>query len=105
MIFHWEAILDANKLNGPNFLDWYLNLRIVLKQEKILAVLDEPLINESKKDTGNEAWDAYRTYVDHATPASCIMISSTTLELQEQHDKMDQCSDHDLTILKNMLRL
>ncbi|KAF2300624.1 hypothetical protein GH714_014554 [Hevea brasiliensis] len=34
------SILDANKLTKPNFLDWYRNLRIVLKQEKRLYVLE-----------------------------------------------------------------
>ena len=32
--FNFRSILEKEKLNGTNFIDWYRNLRIVLKQEK-----------------------------------------------------------------------
>ncbi|XP_017979882.1 PREDICTED: RNA-directed DNA polymerase homolog, partial [Theobroma cacao] len=38
-----RSILDATKLTGPNFLDWFRNLKIVLKQEKKYYVLDTPI--------------------------------------------------------------
>ena len=37
-----RSILDKDRLNFNNFMDWYRNLRIVLKQERKLYVLDEP---------------------------------------------------------------
>jgi hypothetical protein len=36
-----RIILDANKLTRPNFLNWYRNVRIVLKQKKNLYVLKQ----------------------------------------------------------------
>ncbi|MQL99994.1 hypothetical protein Taro_032711, partial [Colocasia esculenta] len=36
-----RSILDANRLTGPNYIDWLWNLRIVLTMEKIAYVLDE----------------------------------------------------------------
>ena len=36
-----SSIPESNKLNGPNFLDWLRNLKIVLGLEKILHVLEE----------------------------------------------------------------
>ena len=42
-----RLVLEKDKLIGTNFLDWFQNLRIVLKQEKELYVLDEPLPEES----------------------------------------------------------
>jgi hypothetical protein len=36
-----RIILDANKLTRPNFLNWYRDLRIVLKLEKNLYVLKQ----------------------------------------------------------------
>ncbi|GJU31293.1 hypothetical protein Tco_1174882, partial [Tanacetum coccineum] len=36
-------ILDKEKLNGSNFLDWYRNLRIVLRNEQNLHHLEEAL--------------------------------------------------------------
>ncbi|GJV11326.1 hypothetical protein Tco_1352867 [Tanacetum coccineum] len=36
-------ILNKEKFNGSNFLDWYRNLRIVLRNEKKLHHLEEAL--------------------------------------------------------------
>ena len=41
-----QSILEKDKLNGTNFLDWYKNLRIVLKQERIEYILDQPVPDE-----------------------------------------------------------
>ncbi|GJW17694.1 retrotransposon protein, putative, ty1-copia subclass [Tanacetum coccineum] len=38
-----RSILNKEKLNGSNFLDWYYNLRIVLKNEQKLHHLEEAL--------------------------------------------------------------
>ncbi|GJU18172.1 retrotransposon protein, putative, ty1-copia subclass [Tanacetum coccineum] len=38
-----RSILDKEKLNGSNFLDWYHNLRIVLRNEQKLLHLEEAL--------------------------------------------------------------
>ena len=37
-----RGILDANKLTGPNYVDWLRNLRIVLTQERLSYILDSP---------------------------------------------------------------
>jgi len=59
-----HSIFDANKLVELNFLDWYQNVRIVLKQEKILYVLENlipPILNE---DTDNEVRTEYQYHID-----------------------------------------
>ncbi|GKE87282.1 hypothetical protein Tco_1564757, partial [Tanacetum coccineum] len=38
-----RSILDKEKLNGRNFLDWYRNLRIVLRNEQKSHCLEEAL--------------------------------------------------------------
>ena len=42
-VFSLRSVLEKDKLNGTNFIDWSRNLRIVLRQEKKLEVLDHPL--------------------------------------------------------------
>ena len=37
------VILNHNKLNGDNFVDWKRNLHIVLTAEKLQKVLTDPL--------------------------------------------------------------
>ena len=40
----FARVLDANKLSGPeNFSDWELDLKIVLRSEKLTYVLENPL--------------------------------------------------------------
>ncbi|GKF49392.1 hypothetical protein Tco_0142643 [Tanacetum coccineum] len=39
-----RSILDNEKLNGGKFLDWYRNLRIVLRNEQKLHHLEEALL-------------------------------------------------------------
>jgi hypothetical protein len=40
--FNLRSLLENEKLNEANFMDWYRNLRIVLRQEKTKYVLLEP---------------------------------------------------------------
>ncbi|KAL1194922.1 hypothetical protein V5N11_020046 [Cardamine amara subsp. amara] len=41
--FSLRSVLEKEKLNGSNFLEWYRNLRIVLRQEKRDYVLEKVL--------------------------------------------------------------
>ena len=41
-----RSVLEKDKLTRTNFLDWYRNLRIILKQERKEHVLDQPVPNE-----------------------------------------------------------
>ena len=38
--FNLRSVLEKEKLNGANFIDWYRNLRIVLRNEKKEYVLE-----------------------------------------------------------------
>ena len=38
-----RSLLEKEKLNGTNFLDWFRNLRIVLKQERKEFVIEKPI--------------------------------------------------------------
>jgi hypothetical protein len=39
--FNLRSLHEKGKLNEANFMDWYRNLRIILRQEKIEYVLLE----------------------------------------------------------------
>jgi hypothetical protein len=39
--FNLWSLFEKEKVNGANFIDWYHNLRIVLKQEKPEYILTE----------------------------------------------------------------
>ena len=84
-----RSVLQKDKLSGTNFLDWYRNLRIVLKHEKKIYVLEkttpkQPADNAPKKDV-----DAYEKHLDDALDVGCLMLATMIPELQKQHENMD----------------
>ena len=40
--FSIRSVLEKDKLTGTNFLDWQRNLRIILRQERKIYVIDIP---------------------------------------------------------------
>ena len=42
-----RSLLEKEKLNGTNFLDWFLNLRMVLKQERKEFTIKESFLFEN----------------------------------------------------------
>ena len=82
-----RSVLEKDKLNGLNFLDWHRNLRIVLKQERKLYALEnevppEPAANASRADK-----DAYKKHFDDSIDVACLMLATMTPELQKQHEE------------------
>ena len=86
---HLRGILDANKLTGPNFLDWHRNLRIVLKHEKIGYVVEQPMPEAPTEEATPEEVQAYNKHSDDENTATCVMLAAMSPELQKQHEGMD----------------
>ncbi|WRX25990.1 hypothetical protein QQP08_018477 [Theobroma cacao] len=83
------SILDANQLTGPNFIDWFCNIKIGLKQEKKAYVLDGPIPEEPSDDFTNVEKDTYRVYMDDLNQATCVMLANMASNLQKQHEAMN----------------
>ena len=84
-----RSILDKEKLSGTNFLDWHRNLRIVLKHDKKLYVLETPVPEEEPPSSAPKAErDAYKKHVDDANETACLMLATMNSELQKQHENM-----------------
>ncbi|KAJ8755505.1 hypothetical protein K2173_019303 [Erythroxylum novogranatense] len=84
-----RSIMDANKLTGPNFSDWLRNLKIVLRQEKKLYILDNELPPEPAQDATNEDWEYYQSHIDDNEQVTCVMLASMSPELQRQYECMN----------------
>ena len=87
--FNLRSVLEKEKLNGTNFMDWYRNLRIVLKQEKKEYVLDAPLPEQLADGVSRVTRDNYQKHLDDTLNVSCLMLLSMSPELQKQHENMD----------------
>ncbi|KAD5318121.1 hypothetical protein E3N88_18067 [Mikania micrantha] len=69
-----RTILEKERLNHGNFMDWYRNLRIVLKQEKKSYVLDDPIPDQPDEDNV-EAFNDWVKYVEDSVQVSCLMLA------------------------------
>ncbi|KAI3738553.1 hypothetical protein L2E82_28589 [Cichorium intybus] len=86
-----RSLLEGEKLNHTNFLDWYRSVRIVLKQEKKEYVLNEPLPEEPPA-IPKPAHDAWLKKMDDSIDASCLMLATMIPDLQkdlENHSAYD----------------
>ena len=81
--FNLRSILEKDKLNGVNFMDWYRNLRIVLRQEKTEYVLSEPYPDDLPDNASAADRRAYQKYVDASLNVSCLMLATMSPLLQK----------------------
>jgi hypothetical protein len=81
--FNLRSLFEKEKLNGANFMDWYHNLRIVLRQEKIEYVLLELYLEDLP--TGSSVTDhrAHEKRCDDALNISCLMLATMSPDLQK----------------------
>ncbi|XP_070048521.1 uncharacterized protein [Nicotiana tomentosiformis] len=87
-IISLREILETNKLVGPNFDDWYRNLRIVLIHEKLIDVIDNPAkIIPPENDV--QGTKVYQKHLEECLAIKRIILASMSSELQRKHQNMD----------------
>ncbi|KAK4275751.1 hypothetical protein QN277_018782 [Acacia crassicarpa] len=90
--FNLRSILDTNKLTVPNFLDWYRNVKIVLRSEKKAYVIDYPIPvapTQGQEEYDQFDWETLKQHLADNEQAVCILLASMSAELQRQHEHMD----------------
>ncbi|KAH0658290.1 hypothetical protein KY285_026837 [Solanum tuberosum] len=87
-----SSILNQNKLDGPNYVDWKRNLDIVLTFEgyKVVMVEECPI---KSADPTDEEFQAYDKWVKADEMARCYIIASMANVLQHQHQSMTPAYD------------
>jgi hypothetical protein len=81
-----RSILEKDKLNGTNYVDWIRNLRIVLKVEKKEEILDTPLPNEPADNAPAAEKTTYKRACDADLEVSCLILACMEPDLQMQFD-------------------
>ncbi|GJW06658.1 retrotransposon protein, putative, ty1-copia subclass [Tanacetum coccineum] len=97
-----SLILENEKLNGSNFLDWYRNLRIVLKNKQKLHHLDEALPEAPPATTTADVRNAYTRMVVEQQEVVCLMLVSMTPGIQKNLE--DRTAFEILQELKTMFQ-
>jgi hypothetical protein len=81
--FQLRSLLEKEKLNGANFIDWYCNLRIVLRQEKTEYVLKEPYPDGLPAGSTTADHKAHEKRCDDALDVSYLMLAIMSPDLQK----------------------
>ncbi|GKB54398.1 zinc finger, CCHC-type containing protein [Tanacetum coccineum] len=83
-----RSILLAEKLTGLNFTNWYRNLRIVLRYEKKLKFMEQPIGPARDPETADpNTIDKYYESVNLEQEVACLMLSSMSPNLQRTLEK------------------
>ena len=101
--FSLRSVLEKEKLKGSNFLEWYRNLRIVLRQEKKDYVLETVLPEKLEPDApkaDRKAWDKLSS---DAVDVSCLMLATMNSDLQKQYENVESPYEM-ITSLKDMFQ-
>ena len=76
-----RSLLEREKLNGTNLLDWFRQLRIVLKLEKKDYVLDGPVPEEPPSNASKAVKDARIKHVNDSIEVVCIILGTMMPDL------------------------
>ena len=97
--FNIRSILEKEKLNGKNFLDWQRNLQIVLMQEGKEYVLEEAM-PEAAGDGVTQA--ALNRWINANKDVKCLMLATMSADLQKMFINSDAFTI--ISELKNMFQ-
>ena len=86
-----RSVLEKDILTGTIFLDCFRNLRIVLKQERKLYVLDEPLPEEPAENVPRVEKNAYEKHHYDSVDVACLMLATMSSEFQKDLENMEAC--------------
>nr|GEY19617.1 hypothetical protein [Tanacetum cinerariifolium] len=97
-----RPVLEKEKLNGSNFLDWYRNLRIILRNEQKLHHLEGALPEAPPATATDVVRNAYTRRVVKQQEVACLMLVSMTLDIQKNLE--DRTAFEILQVLKTMFQ-
>ncbi|GKD94847.1 hypothetical protein Tco_1374684, partial [Tanacetum coccineum] len=84
----FRSMLDKEKLSGNNFNDWFARLKPVLRVEKKMYVIKQPLPPAPKPVAEPEIVAQWTALYDAHTKIACLMLGSMTPELHRQFKMM-----------------
>ncbi|XP_016462579.1 uncharacterized protein LOC107785725 [Nicotiana tabacum] len=87
------SILNQNKLEGPNYVEWKRNLDIVLTAEGYKFVITEECPEKSDEDATDDQFKAYDKWVKADEMSRCYILASMANVLQHQHQSMRSAYD------------
>ncbi|GJX85343.1 putative RNA-directed DNA polymerase [Tanacetum coccineum] len=84
----FRSMFDKEKLSGNNFNDWFARLKLVLRVEKKMYVIEQPLPPAPEPVAEPEIVAQWTALYDAHTEIACLMLGSMTPELHRQFEMM-----------------
>ncbi|GJU39790.1 hypothetical protein Tco_1192747 [Tanacetum coccineum] len=78
----FRSMLEREKLSGSNFNDWFRSLRLFLRIEKKLNIIEQPISPNHVAGSTHQAFEDWNMIYDVHNEIACLMFGSMTLELQ-----------------------
>ncbi|GJT05953.1 hypothetical protein Tco_0840415, partial [Tanacetum coccineum] len=79
-----RSLIEKEKLNRSNFLDWHRNLRITLKYKEKLHHIDSPLLDSPAENANPEQVVAYQALLAEKDKVVLLMLACMTHEHQKE---------------------
>nr|GEW69886.1 retrovirus-related Pol polyprotein from transposon TNT 1-94 [Tanacetum cinerariifolium] len=81
-----RSMFEREKLSGNNFNDWFRQLKLVLRVEKKMFVIEQPLTATPAADSNAQVLAEWNVLYDAYNEVACLMLSSMTLELHRKFE-------------------
>nr|GEY53713.1 hypothetical protein [Tanacetum cinerariifolium] len=82
----FRSMFEREKLFGNNFDDWFLQLKLVLRVEKKMHVIEQPIPPAAAANSAANVVTEWNTIYDACKEVACLMLGSMTPELHRQFE-------------------
>ncbi|GJZ03743.1 retrotransposon protein, putative, ty1-copia subclass, partial [Tanacetum coccineum] len=83
----FRSMFEREKLSGNNFNDWFRQLKMVLRVEKKMYVIEQPIPPAPAADSAANVLAEWNAVCDAQNEVACLMLGSMTPELHRQFEK------------------
>ncbi|GJY85226.1 retrotransposon protein, putative, ty1-copia subclass [Tanacetum coccineum] len=89
----FRSMFEREKLSGNNFNDWFRQLKLVLRVEKKMYVIEQPLPAAPAADSEAQVLSQWNAVYDAYNEVACLILGSMTPEL---HKHFENSSPYDI---------
>ncbi|GKD23075.1 retrotransposon protein, putative, ty1-copia subclass [Tanacetum coccineum] len=82
----FKLMFEREKISGTNFNDWFRQLKLVLRVEKKMFVIEQPIPSAPAVDSEANVLVEWNAIYDAHNEVACLMLRSMTLELHRQFE-------------------
>ncbi|GKA39417.1 retrotransposon protein, putative, ty1-copia subclass [Tanacetum coccineum] len=82
----FRSMFEREKLSGNNFNDWFRQLKLVLRVEKKMFVIEQPLPAAPAANSDAQVLLEWNAVYDAYNEVACLILGSMTAELHRQFE-------------------